>query len=1052
MNYKLLFSIVFFALLVSLSSKAQVPERKGWWNFDDSSDLLKAKIGNKLELTGTQQSVAGPEETNLATKIDLQSYLSIDHGIAANGGGTMVNEWSLQIDFSVPQVGIWHAFFQTEPENNNDADLFTKNSEQATIGTAATTYSSNFISANTWYRMLVTVKNGSFFKVYINGELWVDAPNLSEIAVDGRFALKNKLLIFGDNDGDDGSIICSELGLWDVALTAQQVALLGNAKNVPTEIEVPNTTRKGWWKFNDQTNLTKPEEGYSGNITLIGSHSATTGPSADDGAVSVGVGSYYKLQHLISPNGGGNLVNEYTIQYDFKIPAKGIWYSFFQISPENNNDGELFINPSGQIGVGDVGYCEYSIIPNEWYRLLVSVKNGHHFTLYLDGKILLNGSVQSVDGRFALGEQLLIFADNDGEDGLIECSEFAIWDRALSSAEVQDIGGYNHSTSMIPAARVPYLQSPGQNTINICWHDTAQAGTKVEYGTSPTALNQEAVGTSEVVSQPFRWHSVKLSGLQADTRYWYKVSSGNENSKTYSFKTLPDANYQGKIRFLILGDTHASDTTMAGKVLRAAKAKIIELYGDDIESSMNGILHSGDIVVNGNSIEQYSKQYFQPLSVLSPNLPTTVVAGNHEMESPLFYKYLKIDDLSAFPQNSSLNEKAWQLRVGNSLFIGLNTNVCGEAQANWLDSQLEKTENDSSIDFVFLFFHHPPISELWNLVNSDAGGSGYVRITLLPIIKKYTKVQQLHYGHTHGFERGAIQSPTPGGDFRIICGGGGGGPLDPWAPGENRDFNDISVCYSHYFFQILEIDIANESYKNTMYSLGSAVDPQNNTPLDSWYKIKNQANPDTPLIENVTSTNENVQISVSKYSGIDSLMSVQFQVIDSTKSSSLALDSLIQVKNIYGVDENSKPIDKNSNVNPYLIVIKPFASSANNKIYYRVRYRDNNLKWSNWSNLYTNSATGINDKLNETGDSFIYQSYPNPFSNNLVVSYTINSTSEVSFCIYDVNGKLVTKVTEGMKHEGNHTLSINTEDLGRGVYLCVMHTQGGHFVKKIIKD
>jgi len=219
-----IFAILVFASFVN----AQVPARVGWWKFDDAADMLKAQIGSPLVLTGTQTSVPGPLAGNLATQVPKASYLTMTHGIAANGGGDSVNVYSVQIDFSVPAIGIWHSFIQTNPSNTGggskgDADLFTNTTNH--IGTAATGYSANTIVADKWYRMVISVTNGEFFRVYLDGELWLESTTQ---VVDGRWALVNELLIFADDDGDDGIINCSELGIWDVALTAAQVSTLGN--------------------------------------------------------------------------------------------------------------------------------------------------------------------------------------------------------------------------------------------------------------------------------------------------------------------------------------------------------------------------------------------------------------------------------------------------------------------------------------------------------------------------------------------------------------------------------------------------------------------------------------------------------------------------------------------------------------------------------------------------------------------------------------------------------------------------------------------------------
>lgn len=804
------------------------------------------------------------------------------------------------------------------------------------------------------------------------------------------------------------------------------------------QAEIPQRT--GWWKFDNTSNLRKAESGYGIDLTLTGTQSAVAGPATGNGAVIIGKGSYYKMQHQITANGGGNLVNEYSLQFDFKVSSVGAWHSFFQTDINNSNDGDFFINPTGNIGVAEVGYSAYTIIPNEWYRLVISVKNGNHFMCYLDGNPLISGNIQDIDGRFSLEKLLLVFADENGEDAEIYCSELAIWSQALTAVQVSELGGFGHFAASFLMTRIPYLQAQGINTMTVCWHDVAETGTRVEFGINPNSLNMVATGTQEMISDPYRWHSVKLIGLQPNTRYFYRVLSGTGESGMYSFKTLPDQTFTGKLRFVILGDTHSSDTTMAGEVLRAARKKTSELYGIDIENHVNGIFHSGDIVVNGDSPGQYTRQYFKPLSALSANIPTMVVAGNHEGESPYFYQYLKLDEQSAFPQNVALNEKIWQLHVGNALFIGMNTNIVdtyGETEANWLDARLKTAEQDATIDFVFVFFHHPPFSELWFV-----GGTDFVRSKLLPVMKKYTKVQQIHYGHTHGFERGTITSDTPGGDFRMICGGGGGGYLDPWVEGENHDFQDIHACISNYFFQILEIDIAGHAYQNSVYSLGTLKNPKNSVLMDRWYKSKNQAVPETPVVEGIEWKNENVMINTSRFSGIDSLMSVQYQVIDSSLTSHILIDSTVHWTNIYGIDQNLTPVDLNKNINLNQCTINK-AKLADSKVYFfRVRYRDHNLKWSNWSASVQFKTVGIKDNPGLGQGYFLDQNYPNPFYDYTTITYHVPVSSDITFRIYDINNKLVDELREGVKHKGTYNINYNAGKLNSDIYIYEMIAGG----------
>ena len=222
---RLLFLLITAAFTFSVY--AAIPTRKGWWKFDDSADMLKATIGNALGTYGStpNESVPGPVDGNLAIMDPIGHALVMDHGIGANGGGSLTNEYTFQIDFMVPApLPGYVSFFQTGPMNDADGDLFVKSN--GTIGLTALGWSTNVVAPDTWYRLIVSAKCGEFYRVYVNGELYVEKLG---ITVDSRHALKPLPHIFGDDDGEDPTIHCAELAVWDVALTEDQAIELGNA-------------------------------------------------------------------------------------------------------------------------------------------------------------------------------------------------------------------------------------------------------------------------------------------------------------------------------------------------------------------------------------------------------------------------------------------------------------------------------------------------------------------------------------------------------------------------------------------------------------------------------------------------------------------------------------------------------------------------------------------------------------------------------------------------------------------------------------------------------
>lgn len=225
---------LFLVLLIGSSiSFAQMPQ--GWWKFDDTNNLTAAVpgYGNDLELNGTHTAIAGPTSGNGAINIGVGSNYKLTHGFAPNGGGTKVNKYTLMFDFRVAEIGIWHTFYQTNTDVMADDGDYFKNTS-GLLGTWALNYSATPIAANTWYRLVITVDLGTSFKSYLDGSLLVEHANQ---IVDDRWSLDNFFYLFGDNDGDDGSIDIAEVAIWDHALTETEVAALGTVGSVlPVEL------------------------------------------------------------------------------------------------------------------------------------------------------------------------------------------------------------------------------------------------------------------------------------------------------------------------------------------------------------------------------------------------------------------------------------------------------------------------------------------------------------------------------------------------------------------------------------------------------------------------------------------------------------------------------------------------------------------------------------------------------------------------------------------------------------------------------------------------
>lgn len=76
-------------------------------------------------------------------------------------------------------------------------------------------------------------------------------------------------------------------------------------------------------------------------------------------------------------------------------------------------------------------------------------------------------------------------------------------------------------------------------------------------------------------------------------------------------------------------------------------------------------------------------------------------------------------------------------------------------------------------------------------------------------------------------------------------------------------------------------------------------------------------------------------------------------------------------------------------------------------------------------------VVGVND-INNTVNYITV--YPNPFSNNTNVEFSIAKTENASFGVYNLIGEKVLSIDETAYGTGTHTVTINANDLSQGVY------------------
>lgn len=105
-----------------------------------------------------------------------------------------------------------------------------------------------------------------------------------------------------------------------------------------------------------------------------------------------------------------------------------------------------------------------------------------------------------------------------------------------------------------------------------------------------------------------------------------------------------------------------------------------------------------------------------------------------------------------------------------------------------------------------------------------------------------------------------------------------------------------------------------------------------------------------------------------------------------------------------------------------------------------------------FSNLEDNqkASTGIN---NLTGDKINLTVYPNPFSDNTILKYTLNENSNVKIEIYNIVGERVAEIFN-MKNQapGSYTVRVEASQLNNqnGLYYVKVFVNDGYAIRKIM--
>jgi hypothetical protein len=398
--------------------------------------------------------------------------------------------------------------------------------------------------------------------------------------------------------------------------------------------------------------------------------------------------------------------------------------------------------------------------PLAFTKVTLRVLRDDGAVVYLNGTEVFRTNMPSV----TIGYQTLAFIAPDAEETTFQSTTIdpalllpganviavEVHQASAASSDITfdlDLAGGNSGAAV---TRAPYLQRGTESGIIVRWRTDLPTDSRVLFGANRDALNLFTNNTAITTE-----HTVALTGLLPDTRYYYSVGTSTETlaggDGNHYFYTQPPAGTVRPIRIWAIGDPQ-----FGGATAQAVRDSYLSYTGT---TRTDVWLTLGDHADPYGTESEFQTEFF---NIFEPMLRNTVLwptIGNHDMgETPDFppptLPYFSIFNPPAAGEAGGMASgtiRYYSFTYGNIHFISLdamsNNLDANSPMLNWLKQDLAATHDKWTI----AYWHHPPYSK-----GPHDSDTTYEEIQLresaLPILEA-ANVDLVLCGHSHVYER-----------------------------------------------------------------------------------------------------------------------------------------------------------------------------------------------------------------------------------------------------------------------------------------------------------
>ncbi len=406
--------------------------------------------------------------------------------------------------------------------------------------------------------------------------------------------------------------------------------------------------------------------------------------------------------------------------------------------------------------------------PSGFASIAGSVKRDDGIAIYVNGTEVYRNNLAAG----ATYTTLATVASDDGATAqafsfspsvLINGDNFIAVEVHQNSATSTDLSFDLQLVSSVPGAalltRGPYLNMGNETAVTLRWRTDVATNSKVELGTSlgtyPIVVNNSSVVTE---------HEVRVTGLSADTKYYYRFGSSTQvlqqGSDNY-FISAPPSTTTRKLRIAAFGDCGRNDNMYQSGTLSSYRNYTASNPGE-------ALLLLGDNAYNLGTDAEYQTQFFD---VYSSNILKNHILfpapGNHDYAQSAsrqadhnvpYYSMFTLPAAGECGGVASGTEAYFSWNWGNIHFLSLDSygkensgttrlyDTTG-AQVTWIKNDLAANTRP----WVIAYWHHPPFTKGGD--NSDTNTELVnIRVNFIRILERYG-VDLVVCGHSHNYER-----------------------------------------------------------------------------------------------------------------------------------------------------------------------------------------------------------------------------------------------------------------------------------------------------------